>query len=164
MDVCRGICFYFLLGMRHWEILTFLRMDGIEISMSTLQRQLKLLGLFRRKAQSDLLEVALFVNEQLNQYGMLHGYKFKHLKCIQAGLVASQYTVHVLLKILDPQGVQLRSRHRLRRRFYSKPGPKFLWHVDFYDKLKPYDICINGAVDTLRSYLIILRYYLVIMR
>ena len=118
MDVSRGICFYFLLGMRHWEILAFLRMDGIVISMSTLRRRLKLLGLYRRKAQSDLLEVALFVQEQLNEYGMLHGYKFMHLKCIQAGLVVSQYTVRVLLKILDPQGVQLRSRRRLRRRLY----------------------------------------------
>lgn len=105
MDISRGICFYFLLGMRHWEILTCLRMDCIQISMSTLRRRLKLLGLFRRKAQSDLLEVALFLHEQLNQYGILHGYRFMHLKCIQAGLVVTQSTVRALLKILDPNGV-----------------------------------------------------------
>jgi len=148
MELSHLICFYFLLGLRYWEILMFLKVeDGINISMSTLRRHLQSLGLFRRKAQSDLLEVALFIQEQLNQYGTLHGYKFMHLKCIQTGLVVSQRTVRYLLKILDPEGVQLRLRNRLRRRLYQNPGPNFLWHVDSYDKLKPYGICINGAVD-----------------
>lgn len=48
---------------------------------------------------------------------------------------------------MDPLGVQLRSRNRLRWRMYQSPGPTFLWHVDSYDKLKPYGICINGAID-----------------
>ena len=147
MDASHSICFYFLHGMRHWEILTCLRMDGIQISMSTLQRRLKLFGLHRRKAQSDLLEIALFLQEQLNQYGMLHGYRFMHLKCIQAGLVVTQSTVRCLLKILDPQGVQLRLRRHLRQRLCRNPGPKSLWHVDSYDKLKPYGIWINAAVN-----------------
>lgn len=70
-----------------------------------------------------------------------------HLKSIQAGYVVTQETIRRLLKILDPQGVQLRRRNRLRRRMYRNPGPNFLWHVDSYDKLKPYGICINGAID-----------------
>ncbi len=46
-----------------------INVDGINISMSTLRRHLKLLALFRpgKKAQSDLLEVSLFLQEQLNQ-------------------------------------------------------------------------------------------------
>ena len=115
--------------------------------MSTLRRHLKSLGLLRRKTQSDLLQVALFLQEQFNQYGMLHGYKLMHLKCIQAGLVVTQTTIRHLLLLLDPRGVQLRKRNRLRRRLYINAGPNFLWHVDSYDKLKPYGICINGAVD-----------------
>ena len=91
--------------------------------------------------------MARFLQEQLNQYGMLHGYKLMHLKCIQAGLVVTQTTIRHLLLILDPRGVQLRKRNRLRRRLYINAGPNFLWHVDSYDKLKPYGICINGAVD-----------------
>lgn len=98
------------------EILMFLKNDdGINISMSTLRRHLKSLGLFRRKAQSD-------VPEQ-----MLHGYKFMHLTCIQSGLVVTQRTV------------QLRQRNRLRGRLYINPGPNFLWHVNSYDKL-----CVNN--------------------
>ena len=121
--------------------------EGINISTSTLRRHLNSLGLFRRKAQSDLLQVALFLQEQFNQYGMLHGYKLMHLKCIQAGLVVTQTTIRHLLLLLDPRGVQLRKRNRLRRRLYINAGPNFLWHVDSYDKLKPYGICIDGAVD-----------------
>ena len=33
-----------------------------------------------------------------NQYGMLHGYKFMHLKCIQAGLVVTQTTIRHFCK------------------------------------------------------------------
>lgn len=134
-------------------------LDNIIISMSTLRRYLKYLGLFRRKAHSDLLEVALFLQEQLNQYGMLHGYKIMHLKCIQAGFVVSQRTIGHLLKILDPRGVHLRRRNRLRRRLYRNPGPNFLWHLDSYDKLKPYGICINGAIDGFSRMIIWLHAY-----
>ena len=148
MALSQLICNYHLLSLRHWEILRFLENeDGINISMPTLRRHLKRLGLFRRKAQSDVLDVALFLQEQLNQHGMLHGYKFMHLKCIPSGLVVTQRTVRHLLKILDPEGVQLWQQNRLRRRLYTNPGPNFLWHVDSYDKLKPYGICINGAAD-----------------
>lgn len=70
-----------------------------------------------RKAQSDVLDVALFLQGQLNQHGMVHGYKLKHLKCIQSGVKVTQRTVQHLLKILDPQGVQLRKSmpvHKIR--------------------------------------------------
>lgn len=142
------IHFYFVLGLRHWEILLSLSyVDGIIISLSTLRRYLRTLRLFRRKAPSDILDVATFLQDQLARYGMLHGYKLMHMKCIQAGYVVTQETIRRLLKILDPCGVQLRHRNRLRRRMYQNPGPNFFWHVDSYDKLKPYGICINGAID-----------------
>lgn len=27
------------------------------------------------------------------------------------------------------------------------PGPSFKWHVDSYDKLKPFGVRINGVID-----------------
>ena len=58
LSLSDAIVFYFLLGLRHWEILMFLTSEeGISMSMSTLRRHLKSLGLFRRKAQSDVLQV-----------------------------------------------------------------------------------------------------------
>uniref|UniRef100_A0A3B1K095 Zmp:0000000984 n=1 Tax=Astyanax mexicanus TaxID=7994 RepID=A0A3B1K095_ASTMX len=142
------IQFYFALGLNHKEILLSLSgIDGISLSIRTLRRILKSLRLYRRKNKSDLLDIALFLTEHLERHGKLHGYKLQHLKCLQAGYVVSQDTVRHLLKVLDPRGVELRRRNRLRRRLYRNPGPNFTWHVDSYDKLKPYGICINGAID-----------------
>ena len=56
-------------------------------------------------------------------------------------------TVRLIVKCLDPEGVRCRTKRRLRRREYSNPGPNYLWHIDGYDKLKPYGICIHGCID-----------------
>ena len=47
--------------------------------------------------------------------------------------------VRRVLKVFDPEGVEHRSRHRLRRRVYLSKGPNYLWHIDGYDKLKPFN-------------------------
>ena len=80
-------------------------------------------------------------------YGMLHRYKMMHLECIQAGYVVTQEMIRRLLKILDPHSVQLRRRNRLQLCMCQNPDPNLLWHLDSYDKLKPYGICMNGAID-----------------
>nr|XP_017208764.1 uncharacterized protein zmp:0000000984 [Danio rerio] len=142
------IKFYFMLGLRHGEILQLLiSLDNVVISMRTLRRNLKHMGLYRRKNESDPMEVAAFLIDQLEGHGRLHGYKLHHLNCIQAGYVVTQSTVRHLLKYLDPYGVEQRRKNRLIRRMYVNPGPNFMWHVDSYDKLKPFGICINGAID-----------------
>ena len=48
---------------------------------------------------------------------------------------------------LDPKGVELRLKRRLRRRQYYSKGPDFLWHIDSYDKLKQYGLCVSGFID-----------------
>ncbi|XP_070410032.1 uncharacterized protein [Nothobranchius furzeri] len=154
------IKFYFMLGLRHGEMLLLMSsLDGIEISMRTLRRNLKRMGLYRRKNDSDPLEVAAFLIDQLQGYGRLHGYKLHHLNCIQAGYVVTQSTVRHLLKYIDPHGVAQRRRNRLTRRTYVNPGPNFMWHVDSYDKLKPFGICINGAIDGFSRVMIWLHAY-----
>ena len=57
--------------------------DGVVISLSTLLRHLRTLGLSRRKADRDLLGIVAFLQDQLNTYAMLHGYKMMHRKCIR---------------------------------------------------------------------------------
>ena len=52
-----------------------------------------------------------------------------------------------ILKLLDPEGVEERKMHRLRRRLYISQGPNYCIHVDGYDKLKPYGFAIHGAID-----------------
>ena len=51
------------------------------------------------------------------------------------------------VRFLDPEGVNKRSRNRLQRRQYNGKGPNFIWHLDGYDKLKPYGFCVHGCID-----------------
>ena len=53
----------------------------------------------------------------------------------------------ILNNLLEPDGVALRKKRRLKRRTYHSKGPNYTWHLDGYDKLKPYGICINGCID-----------------
>lgn len=55
--------------------------------------------------------------------------------------------VRQLLSILDPEGVDLRSRRRLIRRRYCSKGPNYLVHIDGYDKLKAFGFAVHGAID-----------------
>jgi hypothetical protein len=55
--------------------------------------------------------------------------------------------VYTLMQLLDPRGVKLRKKGRLQRRAYFARGPNYLWHLDSYDQLKPFGVCINGCID-----------------
>lgn len=76
------------------------------------------MGLFRRKNYSSLKSIVDFIDNQVKKFDQLHGYKWLHLRCIQAEFKVKQETVRQVLKIVDPESVELRSR-RLRRRRYS---------------------------------------------
>lgn len=68
-------------------------------------------------------------------------------KCIQNGFNVRKEDIRLLLSILDPENVEKRKSRRLLRRNYYNKGPNYIWHMDSYDKLKRYGICINGCVD-----------------
>ncbi len=72
---------------------------------------------------------------------MCHRLKTKH------NLRVTQEMVRLLLRQIDPVGVSDRQKHRLRRRTYHSRGPNFCWHIDGYDKLRPYGILISGCID-----------------
>ena len=140
---------YFNLGLTASEIALFLvSVHGIRISLRHLKRILRQLGCTRRRHPSDLNEVVQAVKEELRGSGSLLGYRVMHQRLInQYGLVTTREVVRHVLRIFDPEGVEYRSRHRLRRRLYRCKGPNYLWHIDEYDKLKPYGFCIHGAID-----------------
>jgi len=50
-----------------------------------------------------------------------------HRKCISNRFVVRQETVRCIFKIIDPEGVEIRSRKRLRRRQYFNPGPNHIF-------------------------------------
>lgn len=57
-----------------------------------------------------------------------------------------------VLRQIDPEGVELRRTSTLRRREYNNPGPNYLIHLDGYDKLKRYGLCVHGAIDGFVSF------------
>lgn len=149
---------YFSLGLQQKEILQFLRLlHGINISHRTLKRILSKFNLYRRKDYSSLEDVTKFIEDKLNTSGQLHGYRWMHLRCLQNNLVVTQQVVRELLSVLDSEGVASRRKKRLRRRQYQNKGPNYLWHIDSYDKLKPYGICINGCIDGFSRHIIWLK-------
>ena len=127
------------------------------MSMRTLKRLLKHQKLYRRAHYSDVVDVALFLLKELLTSNQLHGYKLMHLKCLHEGFIVTQETVRQLLHIVDADGINMRRRHRLQRRIYFSLGPNYLWHMDSYDKLRPYGICINGAIDGYSRYVVWLK-------
>jgi hypothetical protein len=148
MDREALIIVYFSLGFSARDILASLAfVHGCIISQRHLRRLLKKLRLRRRKSFDDIDDVAAFISKEITKSGQLHGYRFMHLKCIKSGLNVPREVVRILLTILDPDGVSLRKSRKLIRRRYYAAGPNAAWHLDGYDKLKPYGICINACID-----------------
>ena len=118
---------YFGMGLSNGEIRACLLLQHrLTVSDRTIKRRLSNLRLFRRKHYSDELNIATFIQKQLEGAGCMHGYKWMHLKCLHNGLTVTQETVRLILSMLDPQGVEIRKRHRLRRRSYYTEGPKMV--------------------------------------
>ena len=150
---------YFDLGFSQKEILYYLvSKHRLLLSHRHLKRILKRLSLYRRHT-SDILDVAVFILDKLQSSSQLHGYRWMHAECIDNGLKVSRDKVRLLLHILHPDGVNQRRRRRLQRRQYRGIGPNFTWHLDCYDKLKPYGICISGCIDGFSRKIIWLKAY-----
>ena len=75
------------------------------------------------------------------------GYRSVHQKCVKEGLRVSRRNVATILKHLDPEGVERRRRNSLQRRNYYSKGPNYVWHLDGYDKLKPYSLTVHACID-----------------
>ena len=142
---------YFRLGFDYTEILMYLVLfHGISLSLRQLKRVLKSKGLGRRRNSSDIREICQVVEEELRGSGSNIGYRQMTRRLVNDyGLIVDRETVRELLKILDPEGVELRAKRSLKRRQYRTKGPNFLWHIDGYDKLKPFGFCIHGAIEGL---------------
>ena len=141
---------YFQEGLTYKEILHCLASShAIVISLRTLKRIVKRLKLRRRIPLTEHLAVAAVkgIQKQLGESGQCIGYKAMHRRLQKQGILVGRNNIRFMLKEVDAQGVADRARRRLKRRQYVNPGPNFVWHIDGYDKLKPYGFCIHGAID-----------------
>ena len=93
---------------------------------------------------------------------------------------SSRSTVMMLLAVMDPIASRLRKVKRLTRRTYvnkasdqphvcsylylelsvSFQGPNWCWHIDGYDKLKPFGFPIHACIDGSVSCFIIFTVFL----
>ena len=140
---------YSNLGLSYHEIAAFLAsFHDVILSVRQVKRILRRLGLRRRLNQSDVGDVLHAVMHELNGSGSIVGYRAMHQRIRNNhGLVVTRETVRQVLRVVDPGGVEARSKHRLTRRKYKARGPNDRWHIDGYDKLKHFGFCIHGAID-----------------
>ena len=141
---------YFHKNCTQQDIKELLRKNhGIKISISTIKRILSSLGLKRKNIiESNIEDICSAVINELFESGFNLGYRalWSKLKK-QYNLIVKRETVYYILRIADPDGVASRLANKLQRRQYLSPGPNFIWHLDGYDKLKPFGFCIHGCID-----------------
>lgn len=76
---------------------------------------------------------------------MLATWLINHLMCgISVELPKGQFFYVITL---DQQVIHRRTRVINVKRQYRTKGPNHLWHIDGYDKLKPFGFCVHGAID-----------------
>ena len=69
-------------------------------------------------------------------------------RCLKTlGHRVSRDVVLLAMRFVDQNAVAARKRRRLKRRDYASQGPNFCWHIDGYDKLKPFGFAIHGDID-----------------
>ena len=144
------IKYYFNRGFGYQEIILFLAKNyNYSISYSTLLRKLKQYGLSRRNlnGQTQVVDVRKRIEEIVSGPGSAGGYRSLWHTLELEGLRVPTIIVQHLLREIDPEGVSARKAHRLKRRVYSNPGPNYAWHLDGYDKLKPWGFPMHGCID-----------------
>lgn len=138
---------YFKHGYSYLEMqLVLQEKHDIFVSIRHLRRIANSVGLYKRKS-SSLERCCDFIQSFLEKTTGSHGYRYVHQQCLKNNLVISMEKVRLILKVLDRQGVEFRKRRKLKRREYISDGPNSIWHIDGYDKLKPFGITIHGCID-----------------
>ena len=124
------------------------KFHGITISKGTLLNKLKEYGLRRRGNVVDRNRVKECIEQELDGSGQMLGYRamWRRLQS-KYDIQVPRLVVQTILRDIDLEGSTQRRSNRLRRRNYFFPDPKYCWHADGYDKLKPYGFPIHGCID-----------------
>jgi hypothetical protein len=105
------------------------------------------MNLSRKNVNYDINLVREVVEELLDGPDLCVGYRSIWHTLKLRGIIISRLVVQQLMQEIDPEGVQARKAHRLRRRQYHSPGPNSVWHADGYDELKAYGLPIHGCAS-----------------
>jgi len=145
---------YFYCGFTYPEIVLLLFViNNIKISLRQLNRILKSNNLRRRTGYTPEHIVNNYISNEIETSGQCIGYRSMWKRLVNEHRIRiPRDKVLSFMKTIDPEGVSMRKAHRLKRRKYRAKGPNYVWHVDGYDKLKPYGFCIHGSIDTAEGY------------
>jgi hypothetical protein len=139
---------YFYQGYEYNTILDFIsKYHGISMCLRTLKNRFQQLGLCRKDTDFNEEEVRARIQSEIDGPGCMGGYRTMWHTLRSEGYMVPRGKVEHLLKELDPEGCEFRRARRLRRRAYVNQGPNFCWHIDGYDKLKPFGFPIHGCID-----------------
>ncbi|XP_061181183.1 uncharacterized protein LOC133189807 [Saccostrea echinata] len=138
---------YFFNGYDNKEIIFLLWSNyGVKISCRHLKRRMTRLNLRRRRPYNVDMAIRA-IQEEMMFSGQTLGCRSMKRRLLQThGFFIGRDNMLCLLRIIDPDGVDLRASHCLTRRMYLNNGPNYLAHVDGYDKLKPLGFAIHGAM------------------
>ena len=141
---------YFTEGLKYADIILALySRHNIKLCLRQLKRILRSLGLQRRPQNySTTQAVENAIIQECNLSRECVGYRNMWKRLLRDhGIIAKRNDVMTILRRLYPKATEERASHRLKRRAYIVKGPNYAWHVDGYDKLKPFGFCIHGCID-----------------
>ena len=135
-------------GLLYNEILPVLSAHhNVCLSICQSKRILKKSGWSLRTSKSSINGVLVFVINELECSSRCLGYRAMHQQLLINGFIIDHESVRLILKELDPLGVDQRAWHILTRSTYFYNGPNHTGHIDGYDKSKPFGFAIHGAID-----------------
>ena len=88
------------------------------------------------------------IEREIEGPSMSRGYRsmWNKLRTIY-NIITPRNSVMKILREVDPLRSNERRSQNLQRRYTHANGPNKTWHVDWYDKLKPYGFPIYGGID-----------------
>ena len=123
---------YFFSGLLYTEIVLLLFLiHGIKLSLRQLKRILKAKSLCRNKNISRRACLRDLISAEIENSAKCIGYRSMWRRLVNDHRIR----------------IPRRKAHGLVRHRYYAQSPNYVWHVDGYDKLKPYGFCIHGAID-----------------
>ena len=104
---------------------------GIKLSLRQLKRILKAKSLCRNKNISRRVCLRDLISAEIENSAKCIGYRSMWRRLVKDHRIRIPRRKANMLVI---------------HRYYAQ-SRNYVWHVDGYDKLKPYGFCINGAID-----------------
>ena len=113
---------YFWNGFQCSEIMDLMsNLHNTNMSLHSLHRILRARGLRRRGRSINIQDIMTEIMNEIRSNGSDKGYRAMHQTLTRKGFAVDKDSVRLALKELDPEGVPLRSRHKLhRRKYYAK--------------------------------------------